>query len=235
MSQNEKNILGQPVGLFYLFFAELWERFSYYGMRALLTLYMVNEFFLYITDEAYREDVSFGIFAAYGSLVYATPVLGGMIADKFIGFRKSIMLGGVLMALGHFFMAFYFQEDVLGMEVNSVNNFFFYTALALLIVGNGFFKPNISTMVGRLYPEGDSRRDSGFTIFYMGINAGAFIAPLVCGWLGYKYGWHAGFGAAGIGMILGLIVFSLGLKSGVFEDNGLQPEEYKEKKMYGLK
>tara|TARA_B100000767_G_scaffold44663_2_gene38946 strand:+ start:1902 stop:3521 length:1620 start_codon:yes stop_codon:yes gene_type:complete len=235
MSQNEKNILGQPVGLFYLFFAELWERFSYYGMRALLTLYMVNEFFLYITDEAYREDVSFGIFAAYGSLVYATPVLGGMIADKFIGFRKSIMLGGVLMALGHFFMAFYFQEDLLGMEVNSVNNFFFYTALALLIVGNGFFKPNISTMVGRLYPEGDSRRDSGFTIFYMGINAGAFIAPLVCGWLGYKYGWHAGFGAAGIGMILGLIVFSLGLKSGVFEDNGLQPEEYKEKKMYGLK
>jgi POT family proton-dependent oligopeptide transporter len=145
------------------------------------------------------------------------------------------MLGGILMALGHFFMAFYFQNDVLGMEVNSVNNFFFYTALALLIVGNGFFKPNISTMVGRLYPEGDPRRDSGFTIFYMGINAGAFIAPLVCGWLGYEYGWHAGFGAAGIGMILGLVVFSMGLKSGVFSENGLQPEQYKEKKMYGLK
>ena len=108
MSQQNQEIFGHPRGLFYLFFAELWERFSYYGMRALLTLYMVNEFFTYITDEAYREEVSFGIFAAYGSLVYATPVLGGMIADKFIGFKKSIMLGGILMALGHFFMAFYF-------------------------------------------------------------------------------------------------------------------------------
>lgn len=235
MSQQNQEILGHPKGLFYLFFAELWERFSYYGMRALLTLYMVNEFFLYITDEAYREDVSFGIFAAYGSLVYATPVLGGMIADKFIGFKKSIMLGGILMALGHFFMAFYFDSDVLGMNVTSVNNFFFYAALALLIVGNGFFKPNISTMVGRLYPENDSRRDSGFTIFYMGINTGAFLAPLVCGWLGYKYGWHAGFGAAGVGMLAGLAVFMGGIKSGVFGENGEQPEEYKEKKMYGLR
>lgn len=235
MSQQEQQIFGHPKGLFYLFFAELWERFSYYGMRALLTLYMVNEFFTYLTDEAYREEVSFGIFAAYGSLVYATPVLGGMIADKFIGFKKSIMLGGILMALGHFFMAFYFENDVLGMNVVSVNNFFFYAALALLIVGNGFFKPNISTMVGRLYPDGDSRRDSGFTIFYMGINAGAFLAPLACGWLGYEFGWHVGFGAAGIGMVLGLLVFMQGTKKEVFGDNGNQPTEYVEKKMYGMR
>ena len=235
MTNQDQQLFGHPKGLFYLFFAELWERFSYYGMRALLMLYMVNEFFTYITDEAYREEVSFGIFAAYGSLVYATPVLGGMIADKFIGFKKSIMLGGILMALGHFFMAFYFKSDVLGFEVSAINHFFFYAALALLIVGNGFFKPNISTMVGRLYPEGDDRRDSGFTIFYMGINAGAFLAPLVCGWLGYEYGWHYGFGAAGIGMIAGLLVFMKGMNDGVFGDNGQQPTEYIEKKMYGMR
>jgi len=235
MTNQDQQLFGHPKGLFYLFFAELWERFSYYGMRALLMLYMVNEFFTYITDEAYREEVSFGVFAAYGSLVYATPVLGGMIADKFIGFKKSIMLGGILMALGHFFMAFYFKSDVLGFEVSAINHFFFYAALALLIVGNGFFKPNISTMVGRLYPEGDDRRDSGFTIFYMGINAGAFLAPLVCGWLGYEYGWHYGFGAAGIGMITGLLVFMKGMNDGVFGDNGQQPTEYIEKKMYGIR
>jgi len=235
MTNQDQQLFGHPKGLFYLFFAELWERFSYYGMRALLMLYMVNEFFTYITDEAYREEMSFGIFAAYGSLVYATPVLGGMIADKFIGFKKSIMLGGILMALGHFFMAFYFKSDVLGFEVSAINHFFFYAALALLIVGNGFFKPNISTMVGRLYPEGDNRRDSGFTIFYMGINTGAFLAPLVCGWLGYEYGWHYGFGAAGVGMIAGLLVFMKGMNNGVFGDNGQQPIEYIEKKMYGIR
>jgi POT family proton-dependent oligopeptide transporter len=235
MTNQDNQLFGHPKGLFYLFFAELWERFSYYGMRALLMLYMVNEFFTYITDEAYREEMSFGIFAAYGSLVYATPVLGGMIADKFIGFKKSIMLGGILMALGHFFMAFYFKSDVLGFEVSAINHFFFYAALALLIVGNGFFKPNISTIVGILYPEGDDRRDSGFTIFYMGINAGAFLAPLVCGWLGYEYGWHYGFGAAGIGMIAGLLVFMKGMNDGVFGDNGQQPAEYIDKKMYGMR
>ena len=235
MTNQDNQLFGHPKGLFYLFFAELWERFSYYGMRALLMLYMVNEFFTYITDEAYREEMSFGIFAAYGSLVYATPVLGGMIADKFIGFKKSIMLGGILMALGHFFMAFYFKSDVLGFEVSAINHFFFYVALALLIVGNGFFKPNISTMVGRLYPEGDDRRDSGFTIFYMGINAGAFLAPLICGWLGYEYGWHYGFGAAGVGMIAGLLVFMKGMNDGVFGDNRQQPKEYTEKKTYGMR
>ena len=240
--KEEQLLFGHPKGLFYLFFAELWERFSYYGMRALLTLYMVNEFFLYITDDAAREEMSIGIFAAYGSLVYATPVIGGMIADKYIGFKKSIMLGGILMALGHFFMAFYFDAEdftngLFGFPINDINGFFFYSALALLIVGNGFFKPNISTMVGRLYNEGDSRRDSGFTIFYMGINIGAFLAPLACGYLGMSenWGWHYGFGAAGIGMLIGLIFFWRGIEDGVFNDNGNQPEEYKEKKMYGLR
>ena len=206
MTKQNNEVFGHPKGLIYLFFAELWERFSYYGMRALLTLYMVNEFFLYITDEAAREEMSIGIFAAYGSLVYATPVIGGMIADKYIGFKKSIMLGGILMALGHFFMAFYFDAEdftngLFGLPIQDINGFFFYAALALLIVGNGFFKPNISTMVGRLYSEGDDRRDSGFTIFYMGINIGAFLAPLACGYLGMSddWGWHYGFGLAGIG------------------------------------
>jgi proton-dependent oligopeptide transporter, POT family len=242
MTNQENQLFGHPKGLFYLFFAELWERFSYYGMRALLTLYMVNEFFLYIKDDAAREEMSIGIFAAYGSLVYATPVIGGMIADKFIGFKKSIILGGILMALGHFFMAFYFDAEdftngMFGLPIQDINGLFFYAALALLIVGNGFFKPNISTMVGRLYPDGDKRRDSGFTIFYMGINIGAFLAPLACGYLGMSenWGWHYGFGAAGIGMLIGLIFFWRGIEDGVFGNNGEQPEEYRDKKMYGLR
>ena len=135
--KQESQILGHPKGLFYLFFAELWERFSYYGMRALLTLYMVKEFFYWMTDEAYREEVSFGIFAAYGSLVYATPVLGGMIADRYIGFKKSIMLGGILMALGHFFMAFYFDKGILGFDTISLNNFFFYREVVLIGISDG--------------------------------------------------------------------------------------------------
>lgn len=196
-------MFGHPKGLFYLFFAELWERFSFYGMRALLVLYMVN-------DLLYSDNVAFGIYAAYGALVYATPVIGGMIADKLLGYRRSIMLGAVLMAIGHFALAV--EHPV-----------FFYGALALLIVGNGFFKPNISTMVGTLYKQGDARRDAGFTIFYMGINIGAMLAPLVCGWLGVTYGWHYGFGAAGLGMLLGLIMFWNGSRSGVFGENGLPP------------
>ena len=209
--------LGHPKGLFYLFFAELWERFSFYGMRALLTLYMVNNLFKELAD---GEEISIGIYASYGALVYATPVIGGILADRFMGYRKSIMLGAVLMALGHFIMAF-------------ENEFFFFGALGLLIVGNGFFKPNISTMVGSLYKEGDTRRDAGFTIFYMGINVGAFLAPLVCGWLGETYGWHYGFGAAGVGMLAGLLFFWQGSRTGVFMDKGLQPEEWRDKKVAG--
>jgi proton-dependent oligopeptide transporter, POT family len=171
-----------------LFFTEMWERFSYYGMRALLVLYMVQHF-------RFSDQRAYVVYGSYTALVYATPVFGGMLADRLLGYRKSVVLGGMLMALGHFAMAF---------------DAGFYPALGLLIVGNGFFKPNISTIVGRLYPPGDSRRDAGFTIFYMGINLGAALAPALCGAIGQTYGWHFGFSLAGIGMLLGLAVFLRG-------------------------
>tara|TARA_Y100000739_G_C20596862_1_gene460790 strand:- start:108 stop:2315 length:2208 start_codon:yes stop_codon:yes gene_type:complete len=196
----------------------MWERFSFYGMRALLTLYLIKDYYAHLEN---NEDVAYGIYAAYGSLVYLTPLIGGYLADKFLGYRKSIIFGGILMAMGHFFMAF-------------PSDLFFYGALGLLIMGNGFFKPNISTLVGSLYEEGDIKRDGGFTIFYMGINLGAMIAPLFCGYLGEVYGWHWGFGAAGVGMLAGLVVFWKGINSGVMEDKGLQPAKYVGKKIDGL-
>lgn len=208
-SNNQPQVLGHPKGLFYLFFAELWERFSFYGMRALLTLYMVNELFAAVAE---RDTIAFGIYASYGTLVYATPVIGGIIADRILGLRRSIMLGAVLMSFGHLIMAI---ED----------KTFFFLALGSIIVGNGFFKPNISSFVGALYEQGDPRRDSGFTIFYMGINVGAALAPILCGWLAVEFGWHYGFGAAGIGMMLGLVVFWNGIKTNVFEDKGTPPDE----------
>lgn len=218
MTTKNNQLLGHPKGLFYLFFAEMWERFSFYGMRALLTLYLIKDYYAHLEN---NEEIAYGIYAAYGALVYLTPLIGGYVADKYIGYRKSIMFGGILMALGHFFMAF-------------PTDFFFYGALGLLIMGNGFFKPNISTLVGSLYKQGDVRRDAGFTIFYMGINLGAMIAPLFCGWLGEVYGWHYGFGAAGIGMLAGLLVFWQGVNANVLEDKGLQPKEYIDKKVLGL-
>ncbi|MDZ4755075.1 MAG: peptide MFS transporter [Phycisphaerae bacterium] len=177
-----------PPGLFLLFFVEMWERFSFYGMRALLVFYLTKGFLQASDAEAY------GIYGAYGALVWATPFIGGIIADKILGLRLSIILGGLLMAAGHLVMI---VETPVGL----------YTALALLIVGNGFFKPNISTMVGALYPQTSPRRDSGFTIFYMGINLGAALAPLVCGYIGETYGWHYGFGLATIGMLVGVATF----------------------------
>ncbi len=213
---SQQQLLGHPKGLFYLFFAELWERFSFYGMRALLILYMTQHLL-------YSDDISFGIYAAYGSLVYVTPLIGGFIADKFLGFKKSIQLGGILMALGHFILAI---DTPIA----------FYAALALLIVGNGFFKPNISSFVGKLYEEGDDRRDSGFTIFYMGINIGGWLSPILCGWLGITYGWHYGFGLAGIGMLVGLWFFRSGIKNGVFGDKGgVTNTAIYNKKIVGLK
>ena len=184
---------GHPKALFYLFFAEMWERFSFYGMRALLTLYLIKDFY---QDLQNNEEIAYGIYAAYGALVYLTPLLGGYLADKYIGYRKSILFGGILMALGHFFMAF-------------PTEFMFYGALGLLIMGNGFFKPNISTLVGSLYEEGDIKRDGGFTIFYMGINLGGMLGPMICGALAKNnnFGWHYGFAFAGIGMSLGIFQF----------------------------
>ena len=160
----DTGFFGHPKGLLYLFFAELWERFSFYGMRALLTLYMVNVVFEALST---RDFAAAAVYASYGSLVYASTVLGGKISDTYLGFRKSIFLGGVLMALGHFVLAI--QNDIA-----------FFLALGFIVVGNGFFKPNISTFVGSLYKDKDPRKDSGFTIFYMGINIGGWVAPLLC-------------------------------------------------------
>lgn len=219
-SPQQQELFGHPKGLFYLFFAELWERFSFYGMRALLMLYMVKELFVAFEE---RDTIALGIYASYGTLVYATPALGGMLADKLLGFRRAILLGGVFMSLGHFVLAF--EHPI-----------FFYIALALIIIGNGLFKPNISSFVGMLYEQGDKRRDSGFTIFYMGINVGAGIAPLLCAWLGETYGWHYGFGVAGVGMLLGLAAFWNGIRSNVFGVHGLPPEENSlERKKIGIK
>jgi proton-dependent oligopeptide transporter, POT family len=190
MSQRgqEETLFGHPVGLFTLFFAEMWERFSYYGMRSLLVFYMIKGFL------GLNDGQAYGVYGAYTALVYATPFIGGIVADKLLGQRHAVILGGALMAAGHLLM---------GVESSTP----FYLALGLLIVGNGFFKPNISTMVGSLYPPGSDRRDAGFTLFYMGINLGAAMSPLVCGYIGEKYGWHYGFNLATIGMIIGLLIF----------------------------
>ncbi len=196
----------QPRALYTLFFTEMWERFSYYGMRALLILYMTRQIL-------YGDSQAYGVYAAYGALVYATPFIGGVIADQLLGYRRGIILGAVLMAIGHFLMAI--ESSV-----------FFYGALAFLIIGNGFFKPNISSMVGGLYKPGDPRRDGGFTIFYMGINLGAFLSPLACGLLGELLGWHYGFGLAGVGMVIGLIVFLRG-QHRFADSNGAPPNPEK--------
>jgi len=179
---------GHPTGLFMLFFAEMWERFSYYGMRALLVLYIIKGFLSRSDGDAYA------IYGAYAGMVYATPFIGGVLADKILGSRRAVILGGVLMAAGHLLMTI--ESEIP-----------FFGALALLIVGNGFFKPNISTIVGSLYPDGSPKKDAGFTIFYIGINLGAAAAPLICGYVGETYGWHYGFGLATIGMLVGLAVF----------------------------
>lgn len=219
MATGNTEFFGHPKGLMYLFFAELWERFSFYGMRALLTLYMTEKIFVALAE---RDTVAAVIYASYGSLVYASTVVGGRVSDKILGMRSSIFLGGILMSLGHF---------VLAIESNMA----FFLALSFIIVGNGFFKPNISTFVGSLYEKGDNRKDSGFTIFYMGINIGGFVAPLLCGWLAANYGWHYGFGLAGIGMLTGLIFFSSGIRNGVFLDKGLPPSQaIYEKKVLGI-
>ncbi len=216
---DEPQMFGHPKGLFYLFFAELWERFSFYGMRALLTLYMVQEIFKALVE---RDTATAVVYASYGSMVYASTVIGGQISDKILGLRSSIFLGGILMAIGHF---------VLAVE----NDIAFFLALSFIIVGNGFFKPNISTFVGTLYKDGDVRKDSGFTIFYMGINIGGWVAPLLCGWLAVTYGYHYGFGLAGVGMLTGLIFFWSGIKKNVFGDRGLPPNrEIYEKKTFGI-
>ena len=198
-----KDFLGHPRGLFVLFFAEMWERFSYYGMRGLLIFYLTQHFL-------FERGDALGILGAYITLVYITPIIGGMLADRFMGARRAVMLGAILLVIGHFGMAF---EGAPVQEGSIADPFvlnIFYLSLAFIIAGVGFLKANISTMVGELYPKTDIRRDSAYTIFYVGINLGAFLGSLIAGYLGQTYGWAYGFGAAGIGMLLGLVVFVWG-------------------------
>src|SRR5262245_6309175 len=216
-------LFGHPRGLAFLFTTEMWERFSYYGMRALLVLYMVK----YLLHSGTAENViglatlksmlesvygplgaqpfSSHIYGFYTGFVYLTPFFGGLIADRLLGQHRTILIGASLMAAGHFMMAF---EPL------------FLFALMMLILGNGCFKPNMSAQVGSLYVPGDPRRDRAYSIFYIGINLGAFLAPLVCGTLGDKVGWHYGFGAAGVGMVIGLAIYVFALRS-----HALPPDE----------
>ncbi|WP_416876764.1 peptide MFS transporter [Litorimonas sp.] len=203
MYGEEKTILGHPRGLFVLFFAEMWERFSYYGMRGLLIFYLTQHFL-------FERGDALGILGAYITLVYITPVIGGMLADQFLGARRAVMLGATLLVIGHFGMAFEGSPVPEGGTADPFILNIFYLSLAFIIAGVGFLKANISTMVGELYPKTDVRRDSAYTIFYVGINMGAFLGSLIAGFLGQTYGWAWGFGAAGVGMLLGLVVFVWG-------------------------
>lgn len=199
--QKDPEFAGHPKGLYMLFFAEMWERFSYYGMRALLIFYLTKHWL-------FADDKANLIYGAYTSLVYITPVLGGYIADRYLGQRKAVLFGGLLLAIGHSLMA---VEGNGGQTDPAIN--VFWAALAFIIVGSGFLKANISVMVGQLYNLTDVRRDGAYTIFYMGINVGAALGTILVGYLGETIGWGYGFGLAGIGMLAGLIVFVLGKKA----------------------
>lgn len=210
---NQKTILNHPVGLFVLFFTEMWERFSYYGMRAILVLFLTSS--IMNDGWAWSNEDALELYGLYTGLVYLTPILGGFLADKFLGYRNATVLGALIMTLGHASMAF-----------EAFTDSFFYLGLALLIIGNGFFKPNISSIVGQLYKDGDKRKDGGYTIFYMGINAGAFLGILLCGYVGEKVGWHLGFGLAGIFMFFGMLQFWYAQK--IFGNIGLIPKKLAE-------
>ncbi len=230
---HDAELWGHPKGLYVCFGTELWERFSFYGMKYLLLLYLTKY-------HLFTDSMGLDVLGSYAGLVYALPLIGGMIADRYLGMRKSVLFGGVMLSLGHILMAveghkamFYaagtrlvedltlasgqvlsagtvLTEAITHRDTAALDVFYF--ALALIVMGVGYLKPNISTIVGKLYSRDDPRRDGGFTIFYMGINIGSFAATLLCGWLGETFGWKYGFGAAGIGMIVGLITFTYGQK-----------------------
>jgi proton-dependent oligopeptide transporter, POT family len=212
---------GHPKGLYLLFFTEMWERMSYYGMRALLVLFLVDK----VQGWSWSNADALALYGTYTGLVYLTPIAGGYIADNLIGQRigqrKAVVLGGTLMMIGHLLLALPGEA-------------IFYSGLGFLIVGNGFFKPNISTMVGGLYAPGDGRRDGAFTIFYMGINLGSFIGVTLCGYLGERLGWHYGFGAAAVGMFLGLVSF-LALSGKLLGKVGLAADKTPEQRSEALK
>lgn len=204
----DTGFLGHPRGLFVCFATELWERFSFYGMKFLLLLYLTKY-------HLFSDSNGLEVLGGYAALVYAMPVIGGLLADRYLGMRKAVIFGGVLLTLGHLGMALEGEQarmvgDQIVRDENALQVFYF--SLALIVIGVGFLKPNISTIVGRLYREDDPRRDAGFTIFYMGINIGAFAATLLCGYLGETFGWRYGFGVAGIGMVIGLVTFLRGQK-----------------------
>jgi POT family proton-dependent oligopeptide transporter len=199
LKPHQKDLFGHPVGLYVLFFTEMWERFSYYGMRAILVLYLVAQTKAENGGLGWTNGEALSLYGTYTMLVYVMSIPGGWIADKFLGQKKSVLYGGLLLVAGH---------SILAVE----QMWAFYTGLGLIIAGVGMLKPNISTMVGGLYKKGDIRRDKGFTIFYIGINVGAFLSSLIVGTVGEVYGWHYGFGLAGIGMALGLIQYMLGQK-----------------------
>ena len=196
-----RSFLGHPILLVPLFLSETWERFSFYGMRALLVLYMVRHL-------SFADSDALDVLGNYLALVYAVPMLGGLMADRLLGHRNAVMIGQVLMALGHLTLTFD-GGSTPGEGTRQV----LFLGLALVAVGNGFMKPNISTLVGRLYEDGDPRRDAGFQLFYMGVNLGAATAAVVCAWLAESYGWSWGFGAAGLGMLIGLAIFSVSRSS----------------------
>ncbi len=185
---DDRAFFGHPKGLALLFVAEMWERFSYYGMRALLVLYLINAL-------QWSDADAYQLYGTYTGLVWLTPIVGGWIADRFLGTHRSLIYGALIISAGHFTLAL-------------PGTTWFYIGLGLVIIGTGLFKPNASAMVGQLYVPGDARRDAGYTVFYMGINLGAFIAPLICSWLGETIGWHWGFGAAGVGMLIGLACYA---------------------------
>lgn len=221
-SRSAPTILGHPRGLFLLFFVEMWERFSYYGMRALLIFYLTKHF-LFSDEKAYL------IYGAYTALVFITPLIGGYVADRYLGARKAVLFGGVLLSGGHLLMGI---EGSGGADPTALAAF--YLALSLIIVGVGFLKANVAVLVGHLYPRDDIRRDPAFTLFYIGINAGAALGPLVCGLLGEVYGWQYGFGAAGVGMVVGLAAF-IGLRP-LLDGKGEppRPERLREKPFAGI-
>jgi POT family proton-dependent oligopeptide transporter len=201
-----EDLFGHPKGLYVCFFTEMWERFSYYGMKALLALYLIKH-------HHFSDADSLTIVGAYGGLVYAMPLIGGLLADRYLGMRKAVVFGGLLLCCGHLGMSVEGQEATLKDGVLHRDSFalaVFYLSLALIVTGVGFLKPNISTIVGKLYADHDPRRDSGFTLFYAGINVGALFSALICGYLGERFGWGYGFGAAGIGMLAGLGQFLVG-------------------------
>ena len=189
---NQKTLFDHPSGLFVLFFTEMWERFSYYGMRAILVLFLTSA--LFNDGWGWERKDALVLYGWYTGLVYFTPLIGGYIADKFLGYKLATILGALTMSFGHGFLA-----------MENFSNLFFFAGLTCLILGNGLFKPNINSIVGQLYKDKDIRKDSGYTIFYMGINCGAFLGILLCGYLGEKIGWHIGFGLAGIFMFFGML------------------------------